>query len=117
MSLPEFVTVWVCHDCGNYYASSSVDDLRTEFNTDIKGDVTFARARCPTMMCAEREVMRIPMQLPLGRSQPSTPESAPSDNDLPRWSNRRCDLCDKVLIETSEQYTCSGCGTITSTSR
>ena len=43
------VIVWVCRECGNYYASSNAGDLSTLMNTDrATKKPTFPRSRCPT---------------------------------------------------------------------
>lgn len=42
------VVIWICPDCGNYYASSSAGDLSTDFNKKLNsGQPTFARSKCP----------------------------------------------------------------------
>lgn len=57
------VTVWICPSfgCGNYFASSSVGDLSTDYNTDAKGELTFPRAQCPDCNLHGRVVMRTPV--------------------------------------------------------
>ena len=56
-------TVWVCDHCGSYYASSSVGDLRTEWNTDKKGQPTFPRSQCPSHGCAVQLIQRRPVKV------------------------------------------------------
>jgi hypothetical protein len=107
--IPEFVTVWVCLDCGSYYASSSTGDLTVQMNTNSKGEPTFPRARCPTMLCALKETMRIPMKVPLDQIQSEPPTSASTNIDSPHWSNERCGKCGKPLIVTGDVLSCSGC--------
>src|SRR5262245_39538259 len=53
--VPEFrVVVWVCPTCGNYFGSSSAENLADQFNTDLKGTKTFSRTRCPN--CHDQRV-------------------------------------------------------------
>jgi hypothetical protein len=121
VSLPEHITIWVCKDCGNYYASSSAGDLRTEFNKDMKGQPTFARARCPTLVCATNGTLRIPYVLPLlERIQRPNPErrirrgepvmSGISDAPLPNWSGELCPTCASEMVRTGNCLTCPQCG-------
>jgi hypothetical protein len=42
----EVIEVYVCN-CGSYYGSSSMGKLEEQGNTDLKGEVTFTRDRCP----------------------------------------------------------------------
>ena len=56
-------TVWVCDNCGEYYAASSAGDLREQWNTDMKGQPTFPRAQCPTMRCTQQGLQRRPVSV------------------------------------------------------
>ena len=55
--------VWICDNCGEYYAASSAGDLREQWNTDKKGQPTFPRSQCPTMNCARAGIQRRPVNV------------------------------------------------------
>ena len=57
------ITVWVCRNCGNYYASANAGDLSEIWNTDKKGEQTFLRSQCPTRACADEGIQRVPVQV------------------------------------------------------
>lgn len=59
LNLPTGIVVWLCPNCGNYYASSSIGDLHEEWN-EHKGQKTFRRSRCPTPACAKQDIHREP---------------------------------------------------------
>jgi hypothetical protein len=64
MPLPETVVIWICHNCGSYYASSSIGDLRKEWNFEKNTNrPTFQRSRCSTPACAAANIHREPMTL------------------------------------------------------
>ena len=56
------ITVWVCKNCGNYFASSNAGDLSEKWN-ESHGEPTFKRSRCPTRACADEDIHRIPVQV------------------------------------------------------
>lgn len=58
MQVDGVVKLYVCStkDCGNYYGSSSMGKLHEEWNTDIKGERTTKRSRCP--QCGGERVER-----------------------------------------------------------
>lgn len=66
MAAPEEIVAWICRNCGSYYASSSVGDLREEWNTEKNTNKrTFRRSRCPTPACAADDIQREPVTLKL----------------------------------------------------
>ena len=54
------IVVWMCPNCGSYYAASGAKDLAQEWNTDKKGQRTFRRSRCPSRDCAVQDIHREP---------------------------------------------------------
>jgi hypothetical protein len=120
MSLPEFITVWVCEDCGNYYAASSAGDLRLKINDDKETKrPSFSRARCPTPDCATKGTLRVPVNLATRRLQPvavgvepqiSEPPPNASPPVLPQWSGSSCLSCGGQMVRTGNCETCSSCG-------
>ena len=124
MSLPEYVTVWICEQCGNYYGASNVGDLLDTWNYDMKGKPTFPRARCPTPSCAIKDIMRKPIRLAV--PQPAMagieehrprrgelPLSVADVPDSPRWSGELCDNCSAEMVRTGNCLTCPSCGSNT----
>jgi len=61
--------VWVCPNCDNYYASANAGNLLREWNTDLKGERTFTRSRCPNRGCAEQGVHREPIEVLIEREE------------------------------------------------
>ena len=58
------VTIWICRECGNYYASSNAGNLADKWNKDRRtGQRTFPRSRCPTRECAEQGIDREPVNV------------------------------------------------------
>jgi len=53
------ITVWVCENCGSYYASSNAGNLHEQWNTHHEKQ-TFRRSRCPTPACAAEDIHRVP---------------------------------------------------------
>jgi hypothetical protein len=59
LNLPTGIVVWVCPNCGNFYASANAGDLSKQWNTH-HGQPTFRRSRCPNKACAEQGIHREP---------------------------------------------------------
>lgn len=57
------VVVWVCRECGNYFAASSAGDLTTKMTKNKNLRTQSPRSRCPTPACQaqarDRESVRI----------------------------------------------------------
>jgi hypothetical protein len=53
------IVVWVCPNCGGYYAASTAGNLHEEWNTH-HGRNTFRRSRCPNKACADKDIHREP---------------------------------------------------------
>jgi hypothetical protein len=54
------IVVWICPNCGLFYAASNAGDLHETWNTH-NSDRTFRRSRCPNPMCAKQGIHRVPM--------------------------------------------------------
>jgi hypothetical protein len=64
MARPSTVRVWICEECGSYYASSSIGDLSEEWNREKNTQKpTFRRSRCPTPACANKDIQRVPIDI------------------------------------------------------
>lgn len=59
LDLPRGIVVWVCPNCGGYYAATSAGNLHEEWN-EHKGQRTFRRSRCPNQACAAADIHREP---------------------------------------------------------
>jgi predicted RNA-binding Zn-ribbon protein involved in translation (DUF1610 family) len=125
VSIPEFITVWICPDCGNYYAASSAGDLLVEVNIDKESKKpSFPRARCPTPACAMKGTMRVPTRFkPTQAIRPpvlvgsATEESrsdsrmiAASERASPTMSGEYCVVCGSETVRTGNCMTCPSCG-------
>lgn len=55
-------TVWICDNCGAYYAASTAGDLAAQWNTKVNtSERTFPRSQCPTPSCAAAAIERRPV--------------------------------------------------------
>lgn len=63
------ITIWVCPNCGNYYASSEAGNLLRIWNMDLKDKPTFTRSRCPNRSCAEQNIHREPITIYMEREE------------------------------------------------
>lgn len=61
--------LWVCDNCGAYYASSSAGDLSEEWNYH-HNQRTFRRSRCPNAACAKQDIHRRPVAVTVALQQP-----------------------------------------------
>lgn len=128
MSIPEFITVWICPDCGNYYAASSAGDLLANINTDKETKKpSFPRARCPTPACATNGTMRVPTRFrPSQVIKPpvlvgAAAQEGPSDSRMiaaserasPTMSGEYCVRCGNETVRTGNCSTCPSCGETT----
>lgn len=124
MSIPESIIIWICPDCGQYYAASGAGDLNESWNTDMKGAPTFPRSRCPTIQCAAKGTLRVPRVFMLSPEikppvlvgsveQESPPESrmiAASTRASPTMSGEYCVKCGSETVRTGNCMTCPACG-------